>query len=172
MKICAFTGHRPVKLSFKYNESHPDCILLKLMLKVEIIKAIRDGYDYFISGMALGVDTFVAEIVLELKEIYPNIKLECAIPCAGHPNTWPLPAQERYYSILERADVVTNVSTESYKGYLMLRRDEYMTNKCSLLIAVFDGVDKGGTAHTINYAKEHKKDIIQINPFTFDVLKK
>lgn len=82
-KICCFTGHRPSKFSFKYNEMHPDAIRIKVLLKEEIEKAIKDGYDYFISGMALGVDMWAAETVIELEKTYPNIKLEAAVPCAN-----------------------------------------------------------------------------------------
>lgn len=31
-KTCCFTGHRPVKFLFKYNEQHPDCIKIKTLL--------------------------------------------------------------------------------------------------------------------------------------------
>ena len=48
------------------------------MLIVRMIE--EEGVTHFISGMAQGVDLYAAEIVLELKEQYPQITLECAIP--------------------------------------------------------------------------------------------
>ena len=54
---------------------------MKNKLKEEIIKAIKNGYTTFISGMALGFDMICAEIILQLKKEYPNIKLIGAIPC-------------------------------------------------------------------------------------------
>ena len=39
--------------------------------------------EVYHSGMAQGVDMYAAEIVLELKEKYPQITLECAIPYEG-----------------------------------------------------------------------------------------
>ena len=33
---CAFTGHRPTRFSFKYDEAHPDCIELKKVLAARI----------------------------------------------------------------------------------------------------------------------------------------
>ena len=76
-----FTGHRPQKLPWKFNEQDERCIEMKKKLKNEIIKSIESGYTSFISGMALGFDIICAEIILELKEIYPNIRLICALPC-------------------------------------------------------------------------------------------
>ena len=59
-KIACATGHRPEKFRFKYNEADPECINLKRVLKNEILKLINHGYDYFISGMALGWDMWFA----------------------------------------------------------------------------------------------------------------
>ena len=39
--------------------------------------------NHFISGMAIGVDMYAAEIVLDLKAKYPQITLEAAVP-ANH----------------------------------------------------------------------------------------
>ena len=47
----------------------------------QIVKLIENkGVTHFISGMALGVDIYAAEIVLNLKTKYPHITLESAIP--------------------------------------------------------------------------------------------
>jgi len=43
--------------------------------KEEIERRIKEGYTAFISGVALGVDTYAAEIVLELKTHYPYISM-------------------------------------------------------------------------------------------------
>jgi len=56
-KKACFTGHRSNKFPFQYNERDPQCINLKKMLSSAIEDAIKMGYDHFISGMALGVDT-------------------------------------------------------------------------------------------------------------------
>ena len=50
----------------------------------------------------------------------------------------------------------------------MIQRDEYMVDKSSLLIAVFDG-SKGGTKHTFDYALKKGISIVRINPLSFEV---
>ena len=40
-------------------------------LEAEIRKAVADGYKTFLYGEALGVDTWAAQIVLQLKEKLP-----------------------------------------------------------------------------------------------------
>ena len=41
--------------------------------------AIKNNYNNFISGMALGIDMLCAKIIISLKSKYSNIMLECAI---------------------------------------------------------------------------------------------
>ena len=74
-------GTPPSEPAFPF-ENDERCIDLKRRLKDAIIEMItQNGVTHFISGMAIGVDMYAAEIVLELKETYPNISLEAAIPC-------------------------------------------------------------------------------------------
>ncbi len=167
-KTCCFTGHRPHKFSFKYDEEHPDCERLKSTLKKVISKVIGDGYTHFISGMALGVDTWAAEIVLNLKENNPDVKLEAAIPCKNQECRWTKESQERYHKILEKASEVTYVSQNEYGPQSMILRDCYMVNNSDLVIAVFDG-SHGGTKHTFGYALKLNKNIIRIDPKNFSV---
>lgn len=65
LKRCAFSGHRPLYFPWKENESDPACVRLKAALEEEIDKAVADGFSYFITGGAEGVDTWAAEIVLD-----------------------------------------------------------------------------------------------------------
>lgn len=52
---------------------------------------------------------------------------------------------------------------QSYKGYLMQKRNEYMVDNINELIAVWDG-QSGGTANCVNYAKKKGIAITQIDP--------
>ena len=80
LKRCAFTGYRPTKMPFGYDENDPRCIEFKARLRDTIETLIGEGYAHFISGGALGMDMFAAEAVLELKGKYPWIILEMVSP--------------------------------------------------------------------------------------------
>ena len=67
-KTCCVTGHRPQKLSFGFHEEDERCIRLKELLRLHILDRLEQhGVTHFISGMALGVDLYAAEIVLAEK---------------------------------------------------------------------------------------------------------
>ena len=73
---CAFTGHRPKSLPWRYNESSPDCTMLKNVLAEQIKTLVDDGVTGFISGMAQGVDLWAAQIVLDLRKKNPAMLRE------------------------------------------------------------------------------------------------
>ena len=155
---CCFTGHRPNKLPWGYKEKGIRFLLLKNKLRKTIIKAIKNGYKYFISGMALGSYMICAEIVLKLKKKHPNIELECAIPCINQTEKWLKDSIDRYNYILSKADNVTYVSNKPYFNGCMQKRNKYMIDNSSLLIAVYNG-SSGGTKQTIELAKYSKLKI-------------
>lgn len=141
---CCFTGHRPKALPWGYNEKERKYRKFKNKLKQEIRSSIKSGYGYFISGMALGIDIIVAEMIIELKKKHPTIKLECAIPCLNQTIKWQEDSKERYENILNNADKITYVSTTNYFNGCMQKRNLYMVDNSSLLIAVFNGANGGG----------------------------
>lgn len=164
MNVCAFTGYRPHKLPFGGDEQHPDCKKLKHKLFCEILRLTREGVNVFISGMAQGVDTWAAEIVLQLKTTLPsrNLRLWAAIPYDKQNDAWSDSAKERYQEILSRADKVEYVSHEYTRGCLQ-KRNRFMVDAATHLIAVYDG-QPGGTQSTIEYARKKGLTITIIEP--------
>ncbi len=159
-----FTGHRPQKLPWGFNENNVSCIAMKEIAKIEIQNAIINyGITHFISGMAIGFDMIAAELVLELKNDYPFITLECAIPCKEQDKLWRKQQKERYKYILSKADKITYVSDRTYFDGCMQKRNNYMIDNSSVLIALFNG-KAGGTKQTVDYAKEKGLKVEIINP--------
>lgn len=168
MKSCAFTGHRPQKLPFGFFEEDERCLALKETLRTQIIRFIEEeGVTHFLSGMALGVDMYAAELVLALKETYPQLTLEAAIPCQTQPNRWSVDMKKRYHAILNRCDKETLLQA-TYTPGCMERRNRYMVDHADFLLAVWDGTSSG-TGSTVRYARRQKKPITIIQPESLQV---
>ena len=168
MKTCAFTGHRPQNLPFGFNEEDECCINLKKTLREQIINPIEnEDVTHFISGMAIGVDMYAAEIVLDLKARYPNITLESAIPCETQAVKWSMAQRERYYDIAARCDKETMLQSR-YSPDCMDKRNRYMVDHADVLIAVWDG-SPSGTGKTVNYALRQGKPVVVINPRSLSI---
>lgn len=157
---CAFTGHRPEKLPWRYDEGDPRCVELKRRIE-DAVRAVYDsGVRHYICGMAKGCDMYFAEAVIALREEWPDVTLEAAVPCETQSAAWTREERERYYYILHQCDKQTLVSRE-YTPECMLRRNRYMVDSASILIAAYD-FKPGGTMQTVNYAKNQGKEIIEI----------
>lgn len=166
-KSCAFTGHRPQKLPWGYDENDKRCIRLKETLAEKITALAQAGYTDFLSGMAEGVDTWAALTVLALREKSPTLKLHCILPCKGQADKWSTMAREKYNLILKQADSVIYISENYYQG-CMLERNRYMVDHADMLLAVYNGEWRGGTAAAVHYAQKLGREIIIINPSIVD----
>ena len=135
-KRCAFTGYRPQKMPFGFNESDPRCIDFKRRVK-DTIQALYDmGYRHFISGGALGMDMFAAEAVLELRA--------------------------RHDRLFAQADITT-ATGHAYTRSAMFRRNHYLVDNADLLLAAYDG-QPGGTAMTCELARRYDVPVMKIKP--------
>ena len=146
-KSCCFTGHRPEKL----HSSEP---AVRKMLEEEIEGAIASGFTRFITGMAKGVDIWAAEIVLSRKKENPALSLVCALPFPSPEKSWSLSWKKAYEKIIQNADEVETLSN-SYSTWAYIRRDRWMVDNSSRVIAVYEG-EPGGTEETIAYAIENE----------------
>lgn len=166
---CCFSGHRPDKLPWGFDESHPDCIRLKELLLKEILLKYRSGVTRFYTGMAAGVDMWCAELVLYIVKNYPETELELigVVPHIGQERSWTPDLRERYFNILENCNE-TVILRDHYVPGCMQNRNRYLVDNSSYLIAVISE-SKGGTRFTIDYARKKGLDIRIINPKALDM---
>ncbi len=154
--IVAFTGHRPLKIIGSYStENNPKydqcCDRIR-----EALYSLNPSK--VISGMALGVDIWAAEICVEME-----IPFIAAIPFVGQERMWSYEAKQQYNSLLRQAEEVKVVCEGRYHASKMQIRNEWMVDNADEIIAVWDG-SSGGTSNCVKYAKEQGKKIYRIDP--------
>jgi uncharacterized phage-like protein YoqJ len=159
---CCFTGHRPTKLSYGYNEAHPDCQKLKTKLAEEIEQMLEKGVTTFITGLAQGTDIWAAETVLDLKQSNSKIRLTAVVPHEGQANNWSEHWRERYFQILEQSDETVVLQSHYIRG-CMHKRNRYMVDRSAHIIAVFNG-SSGGSKYTVDYAIKQGIHLVIIDP--------
>ena len=165
---CAFTGHRPHKFRWRSDEVDPRCVALKAVLAEQVGKLVAAGVTDYYSGMADGSDVWLSQIVLDLRKENPALKLHCFLPCEGQSDKWSSSAQERYHSILGQADSVEYVSQKYYDG-CMINRNHRLVDAAVLLLAVYNGERRGGTAATIRYAQKLGREIYVVDPVSLEI---
>ena len=140
---CAFTGHRDIIED------------IDLAYFKEVMQGfIDEGYNTFLNGMARGFDMLAAKIIIELKQTNPSIKLIACIPCFEQERYYSQTDKRDYAEILSKCDEKVYVSERFYKG-CMQKRDRYLVDNCSLLVA-YERKNYGGTYYTLNYALSKK----------------
>lgn len=144
----AFTGHR------RYAGECDDA------LRAVVEELYARGFRAFWSGMAQGFDLAAAETALALREELPELRLYCAVPFPGQADRFPSTDRIRYARILDRADEV-EIIARRYDPRCYLRRDEFMVERSSAVVAWFDG-GKGGTRYTWEYARRHGVERINL----------
>ena len=167
-RACAFTGHRPQKLPWRSDETAPGCAALKETLAMQITTLVADGYTEFLTGMAEGVDLWAAQIVLALRVTNPSLRLHCILPCVEQSARWSAASREQYRAILEQADSIIFVNRMNKKD-CMLERDRFLVSYASVILAVYNGERRGGTAATVRYARKLGRELIVIDPSTLTV---
>ena len=163
MKTVAVTGHRPKTLGWGYN------LGTKLYYNMyrSMYQFLREEMpDRCITGMALGVDTVFALAALSYRDI-SNKDVDCYIPFNGQELLWSKEDQERYVRILKRADHRKIITDNGYSAWAMQKRNEWMVDETDILLAVWNGIKKGGTWNCIRYAQKKNVPVIIRSPNDF-----
>ncbi len=159
---CCFTGHRPSKLPWGENESDPACLALKARLFDVLSSLYASGIHHFICGMAAGCDMYFCEAAVALRDEHDDVTIEAAIPCEGQADRWAPEQRSRYFRLVALCDYTTLIGRE-YTDTCMEKRNRYMVDNASVVVAVYDG-RQGGTASTIAYAAKKGREIIELRP--------
>jgi uncharacterized phage-like protein YoqJ len=166
---CAIAGHNPQRFKFKYNEEAPLCRSLKAALMEQIKTLYSKGVRIFCVGCAVGVDTWAAEIVLELKQQtdFSDIEIFCAIPFPDHTEKFTAGQKKRYEKILSQC-TGKEVINRHYSPVAYKRLNYFLVDKSQYLIAVYDQdkSERQGLGQMVNYAIKNNRQIIFIHPDT------
>jgi len=161
-KACCFSGYRPEKLPWRNDERDPRCTDLKEQVNDTLFRLYESGMRHFLCGMARGSDMYFCEAVIRLRRFCRDITLEAAIPCEDQAAKWGEPERQRYFDLVAQCDFETYVSRK-YTRDCMPKRNRFMVDNASVLVAVYDG-KFGGTMHTIEYAARRGVHIIELRP--------
>ena len=151
-KTVCFTGHRSLPA-----EELPE---ISRHLEDTLIALIEQGYCYFGAGGALGFDSLAAQMVLRLRERYPQIRLILVLPCRNQTRGWPQDSIDIYEDIKRHADKVI-YSAENYFRGCMQKRNRHLVDNSSICICYLTK-HTGGTAYTVNYARRCSLQILNI----------
>jgi uncharacterized phage-like protein YoqJ len=129
------------------------------------------GVRYYYVGGAVGVDTWAAELLLEMRKLeeYKDIVIRLTIPFPGQADRFTQTQKRRYRRVWERCKKEDRiVVSEAYAPDVYKKRNYYMVDHSGYLLAVYDpdAHSRSGTGVTVNYAKKKGLVIITVHPST------
>ena len=145
----AFTGHRTY-----CGEANSD-------LRQTILRLCEEGFTRFLCGMAWGFDLAAGEAVAEAKKHCSEIELVAVVPYDGFGGLFRGDDAEQYGRVMAAADEVVVVSEQGGDAAFR-RRNDYLVDNASIVVAWFDGAPRGGTAYTVRRARHSRLPIVNL----------
>ena len=172
MKVVAITGYKPTELGI-FDQKHPGIPVIKAAYRERLIRLIEDmGTTWFITNGSPGCELWACEVILELKDDYPDIRLGILLPFLEQEAKWKEPVQAQYLAVLNQADFVDAISQKPYENPSQLRnKTEFMIEKSQGLLSVFDEEHGGSAKYLVERAKiESERSDYQVFLITQDDL--
>lgn len=138
----AVTGHRPQRLGGFDKQTFNNLVEFA---KTTLAKLQP---ELVITGMALGWDQAVAQACVELE-----IPFHAYVPFKGQEGKWFHHNKVKYNELLLQAEKIVIVCEGGYHPDKLHKRNEAMVDNADALLAMFDGIPKGGTYRCYQYAK-------------------
>ena len=157
---CSFTGHRMIP------EQQRKALITTL--KSTVLYLISLGVKDFHCGGALGFDTLAASVVFDVAREHPDIRLILELPYEKQAEKWSESDKRIYEFLKTKADEINihfpNPKNKEEATKYLLSRNRLMIDKSYYCVCFFkdDGMKRGGTAYTVNYAKLHDLQIINL----------
>ena len=153
IRTVCFTGHRNI----------PYAVATRLpgLLEQVIAELCERGATTFRAGGAMGFDTVAALKVLDMKEKYPQIRLELILPCRNQTERWDEISRQTYQYILEHADGHRFLFDTYFDG-CMLERDRRLVEGSDVCVA-YCVRSQGGAAYTFAQALRAGLEVVNLH---------
>ena len=152
-KTCCFTGHRDI----------PERDRVQICQRAErIIRQLYSrGVRYYGVGGAIGFDTMMAWLLMELREKdLLDIKVILVKPFEGYTSRWSNEQRKQYEALLPLYDKVVCVS-DSPGRQAYLARNRHIVKHSAFCIAYCTRAT-GGTAYTVEFARQERLTIYNV----------
>lgn len=149
----AVTGYKPMELGI-FSDKHPGVSIIKRALASRMLSFVEEGTEWFVTSGASGVELWASEVVISLREQYPQVKLSILTPFLEQESRWPDHAKEQYYQVLNQADHVASITNRPYESPTQLKlKNEFIVQKSDGLLVVYDEESRGSPDFYLRPAK-------------------
>ncbi|MDV7800011.1 DUF1273 domain-containing protein [Enterococcus hirae] len=158
LKVMYISGYRSFELGV-FKENDPKITVIKKVLKKEIQQLVEEGLEWVLTSGNLGIETWVTEVVAELKQEYPELKLGIIYPFKEFGNNWNENNQEKLRMTEQLADYVEAVSHQAYQSPSQLRNHtRFLLDHTDGCLLIYDPEFPGKTQYFLKEAQTYQQD--------------
>ncbi|EMF0077941.1 DUF1273 domain-containing protein [Enterococcus hirae] len=158
LKVMYISGYRSFELGV-FKENDPKITVIKKVLKKEIQQLVEEGLEWVLTSGNLGIETWVTEVVAELKQEYPELKLGIIYPFKEFGNNWNENNQEKLRMTERLADYVEAVSHQAYQSPSQLRNHtRFLLDHTDGCLLIYDPEFPGKTQYFLKEAQTYQQD--------------
>lgn len=155
VKRLVVTGYKAHELGI-FNDSHPGIAIIKKALENQLRLLIDDGLEWIILSGQQGVETWTAELVLQMKKEFPEIKYAIITPFLEQEKNWNEQKQANYKSLLVQADFQTSVTKKPYEApWQFIEKNKFVLRNSDGILIVYDEENEGSPKFMKKLAEQY-----------------
>lgn len=166
MKTVYVTGYKSFELNI-FKEDIPEVTYLKAFIKHKLEQYLDEGLEWVLIQGQIGIELWTAEVVIELRESYPDLKLGIITPFYGHTSKWNEQNQAKYNKIVQEADFLESVHHTEYEGpHQFKQTDQFMLDHSDMSLLIYDEEQEGSP----KFFKRMLVDFMKKTNYTCDIV--
>ncbi|MFF2752763.1 DUF1273 domain-containing protein [Psychrobacillus sp. NPDC058041] len=174
VKRLVVTGYKAHELGI-FNDSHPGIPIIKKAIKNQLIALINEGLEWLILSGQQGVESWTAELVLEMKEEFPHLKYAIITPFLEQEKNWNELKQEKYQALLFQADFQTSLTKKTYEApWQFVEKNKFFLRNSDGILIVYDEENEGSPKYikilAEKYAEKENYSIFLIDAYDLQLI--
>ncbi|KRM88101.1 hypothetical protein FD19_GL000390 [Lacticaseibacillus thailandensis DSM 22698 = JCM 13996] len=122
-----------------FNDNDPKVAVIKYSLKSQLNQLLDEGLEWIITGGQPGVEQWAAEVGLELKPDYPQLRVAIMIPFTDFGNRWQEERQAQLAALRSQVDFSASVSGAPYsQPRQLVNYGQFMSMHTDLALMIYD----------------------------------
>ncbi|WP_124070364.1 SLOG family protein [Filibacter tadaridae] len=155
LKRLVVTGYKQHELGI-FDDKHPGIRFIKKSLMKRLLDLLDEDLEWVIVSGQLGIETWAAEVVIELKVEYPHLRLAVITPFLEQEKNWNETKKEKYHSIIAQADYTTSLTKRPYEApWQFIEKDKFFMRNSDGILIVFDEENDGSPKFVKKAAERH-----------------
>lgn len=159
VKRLVITGYKAHELGI-FNDSHPGIPIIKKAIRNQLLLLINDGLEWIILSGQQGVETWTAELILEMNKEYPQLKYAIITPFLEQEKNWNELKKEKYQSLLIQADYQTSLTKRPYEApWQFIEKNKFLLRNSDGILIVYDEENDGSPKYMKKLAEQYAENV-------------